>query len=252
MKWFFYSLIFLIISVIALIIMAPLSFVLERARIAAPALEYVSAKGTIWNGEVRQLRYGLQPVGDVKLKTNWSALLGGNWKSELRVSEGGIVASATAKVSIGGSLTLSDVRMAGRTSDLMSLRQEVRDLDGEFRMSLNELKIKSGQCVSGRGTVWTDTLVKFEQAYDWKGPELDGTISCEQGQIVVRMTGEAETGETINAELFMGLNASGRFRAVIENPTEKTAQAATLLGFLTEGDRMIYEHNMVRSETGIE
>lgn len=244
MKYFFYGVLFLVISIVALIVMAPLSFVLEKAKANAPALGYASAKGTIWNGEIDQLRYDLQPIGDVKVSTQWASLLTGQWHARISLTDGAITANGDLFAGLGGTLVLKDLRARGSTSELLSLRDEIRELNGEFTLSLRDMRVRADECISADGLVWTDALTRLERSYSWTGPEMNGRITCEDGLIVLRLSGENETGEAIHAEVFVGMDATGRFKAVIDRPSNELAQAATILGFITYDDQLIYEHKV--------
>ncbi len=250
MKWIAYAALFVLITALTLIVTAPLSFVMERARQSAPAISYAATTGTIWNGDVNGLRYGVQSIGNVSIRTQWTALLVGQLKSDFQLTDGGVVALGNLTAGLSGALSLNDVQVRGRTSDLMTLREEVRALDGEFTLNLSELVVKSGNCQRATGRVWTDTLGKLEPTYGWAGPELSGPISCENGKIAIRLSSPDDEADKMRAELLIGLDATGTFRAEIDNPTNDVAQAATILGFVTIGDQMVYEHVLTNAQTG--
>ena len=246
MKWPVYLGVLVVLTLVTLVATAPLSFVMERAGQSVPALRYLGTSGTIWQGRVDDLEYGIQPVGDLALETHPFALLMGRWSADVQLTDAEIVAAGSVSASLGGDVSLKDLRMSGRTRDLMSIRQEVRELDGRFTLDLDELKLRNETCVSAEGDVWTDILTRLETQYDWKGPELSGPVSCEDGRIALRMDGVGEAGEIVSIELLMGLNATGSFVARIESPTEDIAQAATLLGFVTQGNTLEYVHRISR------
>lgn len=250
MRWIGYGILFLIIALVTLVLIAPLSFVLDRAQARMPALQYASASGSIWSGEVRQLRYGQQSIGNVRLRTDWMSILSGKWKSRVTVYEGALNASGWASYGFNGDMSLEDFSLSGKTSGLVSLRSDIRSMDGELRLRLNTMTIRKSQCLQATGIVWTDVLTRFDQRFEWAGPELDGTVTCENGLIIVRMSGQNDAGETVIGDLSAGLNGTGTFRAVIENPTDKTANAATILGFVTSGNRMVYDYSLSRNENG--
>lgn len=251
MRWVFYSLLFLFIALVSIVVLAPLSAVMNVAAKSAPAINYTTANGSVWNGSVMGLRYGAQPVGNVQLKTDWLSVFGGALKSSVAVTDGGVLAAGDARIGLDGGINLSNIKVRGNTSDLLSLKQDIRMLGGDFSLSLKKLTLKSGACRKAEsGEVWTNILTRFEQKYDWKGPELKGPITCENGRIVVNMTGTGERGETVSAYLAFDLNANGTFRAEIEKASEKVAQAATVLGFVTLGDKLVYEHSVRRTGGG--
>ena len=108
MRWVGYGILFLIIALVTLALTAPLSFVMERAQARMPALQYASASGSIWGGEIRQLRYGQQPIGTVRLRTDWMSIFTGKWKSRVTVYQGALNANGWASYGVNGDISLED------------------------------------------------------------------------------------------------------------------------------------------------
>ena len=242
MRWLGHIFLFLLVCLFSLALLTPVSFILNQAQSNLPAISAGTAEGSIWDGEISDLHYGKQPVGNVKLKTSWLSVFGGTLESAVSVTDGSVLASGKVGLGLDGSASLKNVRVRGNTADLLSLRQEIRQLGGDFTVQLAHLKVRSGKCLEARGTVWTNILTGFESRYQWKGPEMSGPVSCEHGQVLIKLTGTGDQGERITADLEINLNATGRFHAEIENADNKVAQAATVIGFVTVGEKLVYEH----------
>lgn len=250
-KFVFYALVFIAVLVISIVIMFPLSFAMDTLKRNVPTMSYSHANGTIWDGEVGGLQYGFERVGNVSIKTKWSALASGKWMADLAVRDGGITALGVAGANLSGEVLLTNLRVRGRTSQLQSLKAEIRNLDGEFTLNLQSMTVRDNQCVSASGTVWTDILSGFGSQFDWSGPELSGPLSCENGDIVIRLQGMSADNEVISTELILKLNGFGQFRAVVDNPTPSVTRATTFFGFYFEDGSMVYEQMITPNGVGV-
>ena len=97
--------------------------------------------------------------------------------------------------------------------------------------------------MKAEGRIWTNLLTRMESRWQWRGPELEGPISCQEGDVVLSLAGQNAAGEEVEGRLEVGLDATGRFQANVSNSQPETAQALILLGFLSEGrDRFVYQH----------
>lgn len=246
MKWLLYGAFLLLVTLFSLTMLTPLGFILDKSRQALPALTYSNASGTIWNADVQGLRYGLQPIGSLRITADASGLPGGQYKANIRVYDGAVTATGKLAAGLGADLSMSDISVRGQTGQLMSLRPEIRDLNGEFTLSNGNVLLRDGRCNSASGRVWTDILTRLEPRYGWAGPELAGPIGCENGMMTLRLEGESPNGERVLMSARIALNATGTFRAEISGAQPETARAATLLGFVTLGDLLVYDYRIDR------
>lgn len=244
MRWLIYGALVFVIALIATIVSLPTSFVMEQVRKQDSRIGYSVASGTIWNGEVRGLRVSSQPVGDLTLKADWMSLFTGGLASELSVFGDGIAGRGKLKLGLTGTVRISDLRVSGSTSDLVSIRPEIRELNGQFTFDAQDIRLGNGECRSASGTVWTDILTRMESQWRWAGPELAGPLTCQNGQFVLQLAGTNSVGESVSASLEFGLDAHGQFQAIIENGRQRTQNALSMLGFVERDGRFVYEHSM--------
>ncbi|MAT36270.1 MAG: hypothetical protein CMK06_14200 [Ponticaulis sp.] len=243
MRWIFYGALTIAIAVVAAFAMMPVEFVMHAAQKCDPLILYSSAEGTVWRGEVRGIRYGAQAVGDARISTRALALLTGSLTSEFELSGNAVTGRGVMSLTPGGRLSLKDVRMAGTTRELISIQSEIRELNGEFRLDIVDAVIRDRECMKAEGRIWTNLLTRMESRWQWRGPELEGPISCQEGDVVLSLAGQNAAGEEVEGRLEVGLDATGRFQANVSNSQPETAQALILLGFLSEGrDRFVYQH----------
>lgn len=236
MRWVVYAALSLIIAVIAAVVIAPVGFVMKQVSASDARIQYASAEGSVWNGKVRDIRYGIQSVGDADVKTSWLALFTGHFSSDIRLTGSGLNGRGQVAAGFGGDVTIRSMRVLGSTADLINITSEVRDLAGEFTIDVQRAELKDNRCTAAQGTVWTDILTRMERRYRWTGPELSGPISCENGQFVIALSGQNADGENVSARLEIGLDATGNFLADVTTTSRETIQALTLLGFEFLGD----------------
>lgn len=247
MRWIIYAALSLIIAIVAAITMAPVGFIMKQVSASDARIQYASAQGSVWNGKVRDIRYGIQSVGDAEIKTSGLALLTGKLSSDIRLTGSGLNGRGQVAAGFGGDVTIRNMRVLGSTADLINITPEVRDLAGEFTIDVRQAELKDNACTSAQGTVWTDILTRMERRYRWTGPELSGPISCENGQVVIALSGQNADGENVSARLEISLDATGNFLADVTTTSRDTIQALTLLGFEFQGDDVFrYQYFITR------
>lgn len=243
MRIYLYGALILVVAVVAGLVFLPTAYVMVQVSKQEPSIYYSRASGSVWNGQVRSLRYGVQPLGDLSFEANPMSLLTGQLASSTRLSGGALSGRGLVETSLGGTFQLEQLSLTGTTDGLISLIPDIRDLNGEFNLVLREARFRDNECLEANGQVWTDILTRIEQGWGWAGPELEGPISCENGDLLMQLQGETTDGEAVNVRLLAGMDASGEFEARVTNAMPDTSRALTALGFLAEGDNdLIYRH----------
>ena len=243
MSWIVKVILVIVVALGVGLAITPARFAIDQVRKSDPAVSYASASGTVWNGQVRDVMYGIQPVGNVSFNTIWSALLQAAFASHVELTGGSITGQGVVSAGLGETYHIPEFRVRGSTRDILNLQTEIRNLNGQFTVNVSDVRIEDDQCLSANGTVWTDILTRTETSWSWRGPELTGPISCENGQLHLALLGESETGERVTANLQLGLDASGSFFAEVFTQNMDTANALSLLGFVSEGEnRFTYRH----------
>ncbi len=205
----------------------PLSMV---ASMAAPEAQFAGKplkySGTIWNGQVSGT-----DAGTLDLNTSlWRLLSGGN---PVHVTGGpqGLILSAEA--GLGG---LRAVKVDGSMRALALRDPRVGAVNGNFKLDVPDMKLRE-DCDYANGTAWTDFLSQNAATFRWQGPELEGPVSCEDGRLIVDLSGKDDTAE-ITAKVTIGLE--GSYRADITakvNPNVEPIAGPTLQqsGFHKDG-----------------
>jgi hypothetical protein len=240
MKWVLIGAGGLLIALAGGVAFLPMSVAAGLVADRYEGLHYSGASGSVWNGKLSQVQLGDNVIGDVLLKTNPMGLLSGKISGTLGLARADLAGQGDIFWGLAGQgPRLSDLKLEGRTSAVPGLPREIRDADGAFTITIDDIDLANGGCVITSGEVWTDALAKVDFQGDWVGPELRGPVSCKDGGLKLEASGEAATGEVVRAsitvadDLRMGLDAS------VDGAAGAAASRLAELGFRPEGAAMV-------------
>ncbi|WP_026942422.1 type II secretion system protein N [Hellea balneolensis] len=165
--------------------------------------------GTVWDGQVESLDY----IGTANFKLSPKAFLSGGLPLVFRTQSPAMSISGQASKS-----QLKDIRFAGTLAKLPTRDGRLKELVGQVNILLSDMQIYDGNCSSAKGRITTDFLMRNRARWQWQGPKLTGPISCENGEMIVTLTGK-DNNQAIRADL--RLFKDGRYAA---NFTVQTSQ----------------------------
>ena len=207
-----------------LISQLPLSWVAPR--ILPDGLgDNVAYSGTVWAGQVRGLDY----MGTASFQLQ-----------PKKIGSGGLPLTFTSQspaMSISGQASrkiFKDIRFLGTLAKLPTRDGRLKQLAGQVNIQLRNIQIKDDNCVFAEGEISTDFLALNRSRWQWQGPILSGPISCEDGDLLVNLSGQ-ENRQIIRADLRLSHN--GRYSANISVQTDQ-AEAGVVLplyGFEKQG-----------------
>ena len=173
-----------------------------------------AAVGTVWDGHVAHIA-GLPPIRTQLRGTDVAVEADG----------AGLTLDGTASPSgITGMTLATPVRALSRFDPRLT------GLAGDVSASDVTLRFEDGQCVEGSGTARTDALSRNVALWSWRGPELSGPVTCENGAVVVALSGQdAGTGVDARVEI----DPLGLYTTTVDIRTAQPEAAALLplLGF---------------------
>ncbi|MEP4053343.1 MAG: type II secretion system protein N [Litorimonas sp.] len=193
----------------------------DTVKTLAPDLDM---RGSIWRGTIS----GLPLFGSANLsiaplarRVDFQSGEGGNYLA-------GII-SPTEAADIDFRLDLTTVPFTdGR----------LQGLRGDFSAQISEMKISEQSCEMAIGTARTDVLQRNGGTIQWTGPELSGPIRCEDGALLVDLSGQ-DAQQTITAQL--KLIPDGTYRADVKVRTVRVEADAVLplFGFSRSGQSFV-------------
>lgn len=184
----------------------------------------VSYSGTVWNGYVR----GIDFVGNANFKLKAKAL----FSSELPLSFQ--TSSSVMKLSGKASRSwIKDLKFSGQLARLPTTDGRLKELSGEINVQVLELNYDD-KCISVKGQASTDFLQRNRQRWQWQGPFLKGPMSCDNGDLIVKLAG-AENGQNIQANLRIAVEGAYRADFVVQTSEVAAGVVLPLFGFEKRG-----------------
>lgn len=243
MKKMLLLLVFTGVFVLTLVTSAPLSFVLKRSGIVQQGVSWQQARGTAWHGQVTGLAVRGDPVGAVQGDFSLLRMIQGRPGHLLRWSGPSGQGSALAALS-GSSIRIRQGR-AAVTLDATRISSLFPAQDVSLRLSNVSINAASNGCQSASGNVTTDALSRISAGYGANWPELKGSLSCVNGDLVISVEGQAADGTQIAAR--SSLQGNGRLE--LWDVPENQTNALLLAGFTNEAGRYVYMQQISNGES---
>ncbi len=181
----------------------------------------ISYTGSVWDGQVR----GLDHIGTADFQLDLKALM----SDELPLS----FASQSPAMTTSGQASprqLKDIRFSGILAKLPTRDGRLKELAGQVIIQVKELKIEDGGCAFAAGQLSTDFLALNQSRWQWQGPSLVGPISCEEGEILVNLSGR-ENRQIIHADLRLSKTGSYGANITVETDQIEAGVVLPLYGF---------------------
>lgn len=244
MRIFLIALAGLLIAAVAGATLLPMSMAADVAASRFPDFKFKGASGSVWDGELKQVAFGQQFIGDLKVKTDVMSLLAGKASGVLGLSRDGFAGQANLVYGLSnGSIEIKDMKLEGNTAMVPGMPAAIAQVDGKFSLNVKDIQFADRVCEAANGEVWTDALTKVN-VKGWVGPELRGPVTCEGSKLQVQAKGKAATGENVVANLSIGSHLDMEMMATVDNATPGAIQALTQVGFSQQGDRLVLHHQM--------
>jgi hypothetical protein len=235
--------IFVVLAVIVVIgggvALFPMSVAADYARKQVPDFHYADASGSVWDGRLTNVSFGQQKIGDLAVKADFGQVFSGKAAGHLGLTREGFAGEGGLAYGIGGdSLTLTNLKLNGKTAMVRGMPPAVAAGEGKFSLDVKDLKFVKSACQSASGEVWTDALSKVS-IQGWVGPELRGPVSCANGKLVAEGKGKAATGEDVLAQMVISPHLDIEMVATVTNTQPTSVNALTSLGFKPDGDAYV-------------
>ena len=219
LRWIFPA---LLSGLVAIVAFFPMSWAAgwilpESVKSAAPDL---NLRGTLWQGSVS----GLPIFGTANLEV-------------APLSRAVVFQAGEGRNYASGTLTPTEAKDLDLRLNLASVPftdGRLQGLQGDFTAEISEAEYLDQSCLSAVGTARTDVLKRNGGKIDWTGPELSGPIRCEDGALIVDLSGR-DAQQSIAA--LVRLIPNGSYRAEITVQTNRVEADAILplFGFSRAG-----------------
>ena len=213
---------------------APLSFVMKASGLDAKGISWQQARGSLWHGQIMRLTIKGDQAGAIEGDFSLIRFVRGQPAHLLRWSGPFGHGSAFAGFSRDG-VRLKDGRASARF-DATRISAIFPAQDVSLHLSDVSMELGRDGCRSASGNVSTDALAHISAAYGATWPELTGFLSCEQGELVISVKGQAADGTQIAAKAY--LKGGGQLE-LWDVPDSKT-NALLIAGFTNEAGKYVY------------
>ena len=243
MRSIFLSVLFVLVLIATLIVSAPLSYVLDKSGLRGIGLNWASAHGSVFKGEVTGLRFGPQPIGIVKLDAQFGALLKGRLKYRFELQ--GVAGVGVGAVTLGrNQFELSGLDAEISVSNLVGIANEVRAANGIATVQGGTLKLKNGLCETAAGEISTDLLSKFAtEQYNRTAGELSGDVSCDGEMVLLQMSGALEATDTVSLHVRAGLAEVSSVQVQVQTDDPVLEAGLATYGFQAQADGYVYQQD---------
>ena len=236
-------LVFIGVFVVTLAANAPLSFILKQSGIVQQGVSWQQARGTALHGQVTGLAVREEAVGAVQGDYSLVRMVQGQPGHLLRWS--GPMGQGSALATLSGSSIKIRKGRAAVTFDATRISSLFPAQDVSLRLSNVSIDANAEGCKSASGDVTTDALSRVSAVYGANWPDLDGALSCVDGEIVVSVEGRAADGTRISAK--SSLQGNGRLE--LWDVPENQTNALLLAGFTNEAGRFVYRQQVSNGES---
>ena len=162
-----------------------------------------------------------------------------------RPGDGSLCAGRCHRRGAGGLQSLANGTRSAGAPDPLERSSVFPAQDVSLRLSNVSIDATSKGCQSASGDVRTDALSTISAVYGANWPELDGSLSCVDGELVVSVEGRAADGTRIAAK--SSLQGNGRLE-LWDVPDSQT-NALLLAGFTNEAGRFVYMQRVSNGES---
>ena len=197
----------------------------------------ISYSGTVWNGQV----HGLEYIGTANFQMKPKALITGGLP--LTFSTQSPVMSISGQASQN---RVKDMRFSGTLAKLPTRDGRLKELAGQVDIIVQDLELNKTGCTTASGQASTDFLAMNQSRWQWRGPKLSGPVSCEDGDLIVKLSGQ-ENRQTIRTDLRLDKDGSYAANITVQTDQPEAGVVLPLYGFeAVNGDYKLTEQGQWR------
>ena len=143
------------------------------------------------------------------------------------------VYSGEGQLTLGG---IKALRSRGYVEGLSRIDRRAANLKGGYDLSVESLEFGKGgaACAQASGEFSTDVLGANYAYWQWRGPTLNGPITCENGDVVARLSGDSQSdGILVNVQGDVRISGDMTYRVdiTVVTPDPRAGAILPLYGF---------------------
>lgn len=197
---------------------------------AGTGVTYEASSGTVWNGSLRGLAWRGIDLGEVRFQFEHAALLTGRLAASARAESPALKGRGVLSIGVFGGWSARNVEAVLDLNQFRDIRLLGTPLSGSATIRVKSIGGSARGCRNADGEVSTDAAAQLATRFGVKGFPLKGPIRCENGALVLPLSGRAAQ---LRADAILRFEPSGRIGSAVEIVTENSDLALALqtLGF---------------------
>lgn len=214
----------------------PLSFVMRNSGATDQGLSWQQARGTIWKGQITGLGLNGASLGAIDLEMSPIKLISGGAPSHFTwISNQG---RARGDIKLNrGSIRLKNTDINLFIGTMSGLHPELQKLGGALSFDQIDATIEaSGTCLNATGTADTDLLQRLGTQYGRNWPILSGDVSCANGNMLLPLYGEGDSGERFTISITASSTGTVDLNIQVEGLDGQASVALQTMGFTPSGN----------------
>lgn len=222
----------------------PLGFVLDKAGLRQAGLQWESARGSIFSGDVSGLSFAYQPIGTLSLKARPDALLTGKLAYTFHLQ--GAVGNGKGVVKLGrNQIQLDGFSGKFSASELVYLAPDIRQTKAHMDLQDVTVHFRNNVCHEASGRLVSDVLAKLAQLKAGLGAsELSGTLKCDGPVLLALMAGRLQEGDRVTAAARLGLREASSVEVHVQTSDPVLSGGLLAYDFSPEGQDYVYRRQM--------
>lgn len=218
---------------VALMSALPLAWVAPLF-VKTPEAQTAQFSGTIWRG-IANIPFG-KSRAPISFKTNPLELAAGQPFLDVSIRNAGIDVEA-----IVGLKTAKDIQIRSNIAQLPLLDPRIRGLSGMIKADVSDARFVKSEygrvCRDIKGQMSTNFLQANEGTWFWRGPALTGPISCDDGDIIAKLTGQ-DKNAAVTAQFRLQPDGVYTSNIDITAPDARAVIVLEFYGFTQNGNQL--------------
>ena len=223
------TLTFAVVLLVTMIACWPMRAALGAAGVERLGLSARDVEGTLWAGRLSEARLGELPLGDLDARLAFWPMLAGETRLSLDAEDGpfqAVLIRARDQAGVRGldlQAPLSALGLGGQASGAATLIQA-------------DVLFVENQCAEASGRVRIDGLA----GPGWTAPPLEGTLACDDGQLLARMNG-ADAQVELMADMRVRPSGAWTLTLLAQPRDPLLAPLMEAQGFIAGPEGLLYE-----------
>lgn len=240
MRTFWLGTVFVLSFLGFLVARLPLEPVVGALGLEGQGVQYSRAVGSVWSGKITGLRVGEQQLGALTFGLLPRGVLVGQLRADVDLTGPAMSADGQIGLRLPGVVMLDDVEVEVNLSRWMALHPRLRSPGAQVSVAIDTWSLtQDSPCLEAVGRVRSDALVDFQTDIRWSGPPLAGDIVCQDGVLVVSLSG-AQDDAQIDAIARVAQGFASSVLVELNTPSDQIGIFALSFGFEERDGGYIY------------